>query len=865
MDASLAKKIRRKLSMEQLASLCSGANNWETEAYEECGIEKVVMSDGPHGLRVEMQESENKLGMGSSAAATCFPPAVLSACSFDEDLILKMAKAIAIEAKAAGVDLILGPGLNIKRSPLCGRNFEYFSEDPYLSGHLAKAFVWGAKEENVGTTLKHFLANNQETRRMVVDAKIDERALREIYLRGFEIAVKESNPMAMMCAYNSINGEFLSQNKRFLTDILRSEWGFDGIVMTDWGAVYDRVKGVKAGLDLEMPGSGGVNDAKIVKAIRQGHLKKTKLNEMSERLITFSLQAKENREAFAEKPEIDKEAHHQLARQIAAESMVLLKNDDQCLPIDLKKIKTVAMIGKMAYDPRYQGSGSSKINPYRIDDPYDALIGEIDDCVNIQAVQGYSDSSNEKHQQMIDEAVKAAKLADIALLFAGLPDADESEGYDRDTMNLPKNQREMIAAVCTAQPNTVLILANGGAVDLSFADQPKAILETWLGGQAMGSAVADILLGKVNPSGKLAETIPMRLEDTPSYINFPGTENTVNYGESIFVGYRYYDFTHKEVRYPFGYGLSYTTFKYDQLSIEKENEIYRISFQITNTGCYDGKEAVQLYTGKKDSLISRPIRELKGFKKIALTAGETKTVQFELNEDAFAYYNPTTLAWTLEEGDHTVYIGASSRDILLEGSVSICGSQPKLTYYSSIGDLAARPRGQQVIQAIKTQFEEMSGQTVSVQDEFFMTFIKGTPLIKAIAASRGLLTKQAIDRILDFVNGVDDSESFDCGCLFEEKEQKKSWLQALIENFFGPKGNINVYNVDDRVRDLMDNTESRNVLEKYCPTEYLNSDIMKMVMSMGLTMRKVQKLVPDDVYPEQLLKTIDKELREIQK
>ena len=534
-----------------------------------------------------------------------------------------MASAIAREARTAGVDLILGPGLNIKRSPLCGRNFEYYSEDPYLSGHLAKAFVEGARKEHIGATLKHFLGNNQETRRMTVNALIDERALREIYLKGFEIAVKEAGPMAVMCSYNSVNGEFLSQSKHFLTEILRNEWGFEGIVMTDWGAVYDRVKGVKAGLDLEMPGSGGVNDHKIFDAIKEGKLKKTRLNEMAERLIAFALEAEENRQAAGTPEPVDINEQHLLARRVAAESMVLLKNEASLLPLDTEKLKTIAVIGKMAFDPRYQGSGSSKINPYRIEAPYDAIAAETADGVKLLTAQGYSDSSDEKHKRIVREAVETAGKADVAVVFAGLPDKLESEGYDRTTIKLPENQLEMIQRVCEEQPNTIVVLFNGGVVDLEFEDQPKAVLEAWLGGQAVGAAVSDILFGRVNPSGRLAETIPMRLEDTPAYINFPGTEDSVNYGESIFVGYRYYDYVNRPVRYPFGFGLSYSTFEYSDMKASAADDgTVMASCRVKNIGERAGKEVVQLYTGKPDGKVQRPIRELRGFTKIDLEPGE---------------------------------------------------------------------------------------------------------------------------------------------------------------------------------------------------------------------------------------------------
>lgn len=867
MDSSLITKLRRKLNLEQMTSLCSGENNWETKSYEALGIPKVTMSDGPHGLRVEVESEEGKIGVGGSAPATCFPPAALAACSFDEDLIREMASAIAREARAAGVDLILGPGLNIKRSPLCGRNFEYYSEDPYLSGHLAKAFIQGARKENVGATLKHFLGNNQETHRMTVNAMIDERALREIYLKGFEIAVKEGNPMAVMCAYNSVNGEFLSQNKRFLTEILRNEWGFEGIVMTDWGAVYDRVKGVKAGLDLEMPGSGGVNDKKIYDAVKEGKLKKTRLNEMAERLIAFALAAEENRQTAGEPEAVDVSEQHLLARRIAGESMVLLKNDDDFLPFDRERLTRVAVIGKMAFDPRYQGSGSSKINPYRIEAPYDAIAGEAGGSVKLLTAQGYSDSSEEKHRRIVAEAAETAEKADVAVVFAGLPDALESEGYDRTSISLPENQLEMISRVCAVQPNTVVVLFNGGVVDLGFENQPKAILEAWLGGQAVGSAVSDILFGRVNPSGRLAETIPLRLEDTPSYINFPGTEDSVNYGEGIFVGYRYYDYAARPVRYPFGYGLSYTTFEYSDMKASVADDgTVMVSCRVKNTGNRAGKEVVQLYTGKPDGKVQRPVRELRGFIKIGLEPGEERVVAFELSKDDFTYFNPTAGEWTQEEGPHRVYIGASSRDIRLVAEVTLPAPPlPRLTRYSYMDDFMANLRGRQVIEVIMSQFQSVTGQTIDTEDTFFMTMLHSTPVSKIVTFTNGLLSDKSVDRILEFVNGEDDSETFDIRCLFEDKEEKKSWFQSMLEGIFGKKDDSDFYNVDCSVRDLMANPETKAVLAKYCPDEYMSGEIMDMIISMGVTMRKVQKLIPDEYYPYSLLTTIDEELRQIRK
>ena len=525
------------------------------------------------------------------------------------------------------------------------------------------------------------------------------------------------------------------------------------------------------------------------------------------------------------------------------------------------------MIGKMAFDPRYQGSGSSKINPYRIEAPYDAIADETGDKVRLLTAQGYSDSSEEKHRRIVAEAAETAGKADVAVVFAGLPDKLESEGYDRTSLKLPENQLEMIQRVCEEQPDTIVVLFNGGVVDLAFEDQPKAVLEAWLGGQAVGAAVSDILFGCVNPSGRLAETIPMRLEDTPAYINFPGTEDSVNYGESIFVGYRYYDYVNRPVRYPFGFGLSYTTFEYSDIKVSAADDgTVMASCCVKNTGKRAGKEVVQLYTGKPDGKVQRPIRELRGFTKIDLEPGEEKVVAFELSKDDFTYFNPTVGAWTQEEGLHRVSIGASSRDIRLEAEVALpAPSLPKLTRYSYMDDFMANPRGRQVIEVIMSQFQSVTGQTIDTEDAFFMTMLHGTPVSKIVTFTNGLLSDKSVDRILEFVNGEDDSENFDIRCLFEDKEEKKNWFQSMLEGVFGKKEDDAFYTVDCSVRDLMANPETRAVLAKYCPDEYMNGEIMDMIISMGVTMRKVQKLIPDEYYPYSLLTTIDEELRQIEK
>ncbi|MBU4540834.1 MAG: glycoside hydrolase family 3 C-terminal domain-containing protein [Firmicutes bacterium] len=863
MDDGLIKKVRRNMSLEEMVALCSGRTDWETVGYSKYGIEPVFMADGPHGMRVI--ENEGALGIPQGKPATCFPPAVLTACSWDEDLLEFVAKTIALEARAMGVDLILGPGINIKRSPLCGRNFEYFSEDPLLSGRLGKSFILGAKEHGVGTTVKHYLAYNQETRRMTVDAKIDIRALREIYLKPFEIAIKEGQPMAVMCSYNSINGKFVSQSNYFLTQLLRNEWDFDGIVMSDWGAVYDRVRGVFAGLDLEMPGNGGVNNRKIFDRVKEGKLKVTILNEMAERLIRFAFQAQENRRNHATPTEIEPQGHHKIAQLAAVESMVLLKNEDQILPIDGTRVKKLAIIGSMAFDPRYQGSGSSKINPYHIESPYEHIKRLVGSDIQLFPHQGYFYDEVVEQKNLADQAAEVAKNSDLAIVFVGLPDHDESEGYDRNHLNLPSKQLDLIDKICKVQPQTVVIVQNGGVVDISWEDQPKAIVEMFLGGQGGGDAIARLLLGENNFSGKLAETIPMRLEDSPAYINFPGIHDEVVYGESIFVGYRYYDFTKKKVRFPFGFGLSYTDFDYQpieetKLIIDAEKTV-TVKCRVANIGAFNGKEVIQLYTGKRDTAILRPVRELRGFKKVFIPAGRFTEVSFELGLSDFSYYNPTTKSWEHESGSHQIYIGSSSRDLPIVYPVQINKDLiHPINPLSYLSDFEKTDRGQIILKLLLSGFEEIMGNDQTREDDFFMTMLANTPLRKLVEFSNGIFTEECIDKIIELVNSEEALEGVTFEKLVNCTEKKKGFFKSL----FG--GNQEEYlSIYSKVRELVEDEDVMKILRNYFGDETFESDYLQMAIKMGICFDKAQKLLPDDFFSDEKLRNIERDLNALAK
>lgn len=654
-----------KLTLEEKASLCSGKDFWHLNGFEKLGIPSVMVSDGPHGLR-KHNDKKSKTDLMDSVPAVCFPTAATTACSWDEELLFEMGQALGDECRAEGISVLLGPGLNIKRSPLCGRNFEYFSEDPLLAGKMAAAMVKGVQSRGIGSCIKHFAANNQETRRMTIDTVADERTLREIYLTGFETAVKEAKPWSVMNAYNKLNGYYCAENKWLLTDVLRKDWGFDGVVMTDWGAENEMVDGLKAGQNLEMPGSNGLAAAKIVKAVKTGELDEAVLDERVDGLLELILQGKK----ALGKAEYCKKEHHAIARKVAENSMVLLKNEDGILPLD--KTKRVAFIGEFARSPRYQGAGSSQINATFIDNAYDTMLEKGFPFVY---AQGYDKTKDVTDLTMLDEAVKCAKAADTAVVFIGLTDEFESEGFDRIHMDLPQCHVDLVNAVVKANPNTVVVLAGGSPVTMPWADSVKGILNAYLGGEASGSATVDLLYGEANPSGKLAETYPMTLEDNPSFNNFPGARKSVEYREGLYVGYRYYDKANKDVRFPFGFGLSYTSFEYSDLKLSKKSvkdtDTVTVSFKVRNTGDKAGAEIAQLYVGDVRSTAFRPEKELKGFRKVFLQPGEEKTVEIELSKRAFAYYNVNIHDWHVESGDFTISVGASSRDIKLTAKLRV--------------------------------------------------------------------------------------------------------------------------------------------------------------------------------------------------
>ncbi|WP_269936499.1 glycoside hydrolase family 3 C-terminal domain-containing protein [Arthrobacter sp. HY1533] len=670
------------LTLEQKAGLTSGADFWTTK--EAPGVPSIMLTDGPHGVR-KQDASADHLGLAGSVPATCFPPAVALGSSFDEDLLVRVGEALGEEARAEGVGVLLGPGVNIKRSPLCGRNFEYLSEDPLLSGVLGAALVNGLQSQGVGGSLKHFAANNQETDRMRVSADIDERPLREIYLRGFQRVVQDAQPWTVMCSYNRINGTYASQDPWLLTSVLRNEWGFAGLVVSDWGAVVDRVASLSAGLDLEMPSSSGRTDAELVAAVTSGTLDAAILDTAAARVAELVQKAVAGADANAS---YDVEAHNSLAREAAAASVVLLKNDG-VLP--LARSASVAVVGHVAQAPRYQGAGSSQINPTRLEN----ALQEIRSLAGTEVpfAPGYGEDGVGTPEQTA-QAVAVAGAAETVLLFLGVPASQESEGFDREHLELPAAQLELLEAVLAANPRTVVILSNGGVVRLSgFAHRVPALVEGWLLGQAGGGAIAQVLYGVVNPSGRLAETIPVRLEDTAAFGNFPGEHGHVRYGEGLMVGYRWFDARNMEVSYPFGHGLSYTTFELSGASAVADGAGITVSLTVTNTGDRDGAEIVQVYTGLASSAVSRAPRELKGFAKVHLAAGESRAVQLLLRREDLAYWDTRVSAWSVESGSYTVEIGASSRDIRASLAVDVAGDEVRvpLTTDSSIGEVMAHP------------------------------------------------------------------------------------------------------------------------------------------------------------------------------
>lgn len=649
-----AQKIVQKMTLEEKASFVSGQDSWRTDALKHLGVPAIMLSDGPHGLR---KQRDADAAMNDSIVAVCFPTAAGTAASFDRDLLGKIGDALGYACRAEDVGVLLGPAVNIKRSPLCGRNFEYFSEDPYLAGELAAAYINAVQAQGTGTSIKHFAVNSQEKRRMTISDVVDERTLREIYLPAFETAVKKAQPWTVMCAYNKINGTYCSENAWLLTDVLRKEWGFEGFVMSDWGAVNDRVRGLIAGLELEMPSSGRLNTDKVIAAVQNGTLDESVLDLACTRILNI---VKKQLEAHRPGAFFDRDAHHALAVKAAEQSMVLLKNDG-ILP--LKKEQKVAFIGAFAKRPRFQGGGSSHIRSYQVD----AALDCVGDYGPVQYAEGFSEKRDLYEPQKAAEAIAAAKNADVAVVFAGLPESMESESFDRAHMELPACQNRLIREICAVQKNVVVVLHNGSPVTMPWINDVSAVLESYLGGEGVGRAQIALLYGEANPCAKLAETFPLALSDTPCYRHFPGGTLTVEYREGIYVGYRYYDTAAKNVLFPFGHGLSYTTFAYTSARLNKRKLDGKTPLTVTvgvkNTGSRAGAEIVQVYVGKPQSDVFRPVKELKGFAKVYLEPGEEKKVEITLEPRAFAYYNTEIHDWYCESGEYEISVGASSRDI----------------------------------------------------------------------------------------------------------------------------------------------------------------------------------------------------------
>ena len=653
-------KILKEMTLEDKIALCSGENFWETKKYEAYGIPSLFMCDGPHGLR-KQENGADMLGVHQSRAATCFPAEVTTAGSWDPKLLTAIGSAIGEEAREQGVGLVLGPGANLKRNPLCGRNFEYFSEDPYLAGKLAAGFIRGAESQGVGTSLKHFAANSQEHSRFTSDGVMDERTLRELYLTAFEIAVKEGKPATVMCAYPKLNGVHCSDNKKLLTDILRTEWGFGGLVVTDWGAMNDRIEGFRAGCDLNMPGGSDYMEKDVLQAVKDGALPERCVDDSARRVLELVFRAEET---LKEKTDCDYDAHHALAKRAAAEGAVLLKNEGGILP--LKQDAKIAIIGAMARTMRYQGAGSSHINPTKLSQPMDFLPDAL--------YASGCDERGDTTDALLAEAEKAARQAEITVVFAGLPDRCESEGFDRDDMKLPEGHLRMIEAVARANPNTVVVLLCGSVVECPWADRVRAILYMGLPGQAGGEAVADLLYGRSNPSGKLAESWPMAYRDVPSSEIYGKTADAL-YQEGIYVGYRCYDKAGVPVRWPFGYGLSYTAFAYSGLTAEGD----RVSVSVKNTGTYAGAEVVQLYIGAPQDGLHRSLRELKGFQKVFLQPGESRTVTFSLTDRSFALWQD---GWKIPGGTYTVCIENLTVSIQKSGETLPIPAWQKESWYA---------------------------------------------------------------------------------------------------------------------------------------------------------------------------------------
>lgn len=739
------------LTLEEKAALTSGHDFWHAKGVERLGVPSVMLTDGPHGLRKQRSGADH-LGLFDSVPATCFPTAAALGSTWDVELVRRVGEALGRETRANDVAVLLGPGVNIKRTPLCGRNFEYVSEDPVVAGEIGVALVDGIQSQGVGTSLKHYAANNQETDRMRVSAEVDERTLREIYLPAFERIVTRAQPWTVMCAYNKVNGTFVSEHRGLLTEILRDEWAFEGLVVSDWGAVHDRVAALDAGLDLQMPAAGPRPDEAVVDAVRAGMLDETVLDTAVRRvlhLVARALPALDDTGAT-----YDVDAHHALAREAAAGGAVLLKNDpvDGAPVLPLDGGDGLLVVGEFARTPRYQGAGSSQVVPTRLDDALTALRAATGTDLPFEPGFTISGGPTGDDDALRAAAVEAARAARTVVVFLGLPGPDESEGYDRPRLGLPDNQVATLEAVAAVNPRVVVVLANGSAVSLPWRDRAAAVLETWLGGQAGGSAVADLLLGTVAPSGRLAESIPLRIEDTPAFGNFPGEGGVVRYGEGVLVGYRWYDTRGVDVAYAFGHGLTYTTFGYSDVRADAVGEgadvRVEVSTTVTNTGTRAGAEVVQVYVRDPEASVLRPTRELKAFAKVALAPGESRTVTFTLDARDLSYWHPGLRRWVVEGGTFVVEVGASSRDVRGSAAVDVVG-QPlwgELTAWSTLAEWQEHPVGGPLMRAV------LASDDAPPMDETMAAMLAQTPA--RVFADFGLspLTPEELDVLVEKAN-----------------------------------------------------------------------------------------------------------------
>lgn len=763
MEEAKIKELVSQMTLEEKVSLLSGDDFWHTAAIERLGIPRMMVSDGPAGLRKQDQGGDH-LGVNESIVAVCFPSGVLTAASFDTETMKELGETLADECQAEDLGVILGPAMNIKRSPLCGRNFEYYSEDPTLSSKLGAAYVKGVQSHGVGTSPKHFAANNQEHRRMSASSNMSERTLREIYLASFEEMVRESKPWTVMASYNRINGTFSCENHELLTDILRDEWGFDGFVVSDWGAVNRRAEGVAAGLDLEMPSTNGAGGQVILNAVKAGTLSEEDVDKAAANVLRIVMRYVENHRQGVV---FDRAKDHEIARKIAGQGMVLLKNDGDVLPLSADQ--KVAAIGAYAKKVRYQGGGSSHINTKKVVSFLDAVAGANaaaadNAAASVTFAQGFEDSQEASDEKLLAEALEAAEKADIAVIFAGLPGRYESEGYDRTHMHLPPCQDELIEKVASSAKKTVVVLHNGSPVEMPWIGQVDAVLEAYLAGEAAGEAEYDILYGAVNPSGRLAETFPLKLEDNPTCLAYDLEDDQVNYSEGVFVGYRYYDRKKMDVLFPFGYGLSYTTFSYNNLKLDKtsmkDTDTVTVSLDVTNRGNRVGKEVVQIYVGQKNPEIARPVRELRAFTKVELTPGETKTVTFQLRKKAFSYWNETIHDFYVATGDYVVEAGKSSRDIVLSAEIHV-ESTVEVPYVftanSTFGDIMKYPDKVAKVQPVFASLmggiaggEKDSAANEAISDEMQMAMMKYMP-IRAVTQFGGAGTEE-VEKILELLN-----------------------------------------------------------------------------------------------------------------